>query len=205
MIGWERTAKRFLDLLIAITGLILTSPLLLLIALAVRLTSSGRAIFKQERAGQRGASFTLFKFRTMQENAPDIRNADGSAFNGAADARVTGIGKFLRATSLDELPQLFNVLNGTMSLVGPRPDQIDQIEYYTFEEMKKLEVKPGITGLAQISGRNAISWAERKKLDTEYVERQSLWLDFQILFRTVPFVLQRRGIHIAGNRLSEEN
>lgn len=201
----EAITKRFTDILIAAIGLILISPLLLLIAVAIRLTSSGRTIFTQERAGKNGVPFTLYKFRTMHENAPDIRNADGSAFNGESDVRVTRLGKILRKTSLDELPQLFNVLNGTMSLVGPRPDQVDQTKYYTEEEWRKLEVKPGVTGLAQINGRNSISWTERKKLDLEYVEKQSLLLDLQILFRTIPFVIQRKGIFVANNRLSEEN
>jgi len=205
MKNWEVITKRCLDLFVATTGLILASPLFLLITIAIRMTSSGRAIFKQVRLGKNVIPFTLYKFRTMVENAPDVRNADGSAFNGEDDVRVTRIGKFLRTTSLDELPQLFNVLNGTMSLVGPRPDQVDQIKYYTKEEWKKLYAKPGITGLAQINGRNSISWSERKQLDLEYVEQQSLRLDIEILLRTIPFVLQRKGIFIADNSLSEEN
>jgi lipopolysaccharide/colanic/teichoic acid biosynthesis glycosyltransferase len=136
----------------------------------------------------------------MAYNAPDLRNADGSAYTGQEDPRVTRVGRFLRKTSLDELPQLLNVLRGEMSLVGPRPDQVDQLRYYTEEEKRKLLVKPGITGLAQISGRNNISWEHRKALDVEYVERQSFWLDLCILAKTIPYVILGKDINTdAGN------
>ncbi len=123
------------------------------------------------------------------------RNPDGSAFAGETDPRVTPVGRILRRTSLDELPQLFNVLKGDMSLVGPRPDQVDQLRYYTDRERKKLEVRPGITGLAQISGRNSITWEQRKALDVEYVERKSFWLDLRILLKTLPYFILRKDIH----------
>jgi lipopolysaccharide/colanic/teichoic acid biosynthesis glycosyltransferase len=131
----------------------------------------------------------------MYDNAPDARNPDGSAYTGEGDPRVTRLGSLLRKTSLDELPQLFNVLRGEMSLVGPRPDQLDQLRYYTETEKRKLNVKPGITGLAQISGRNNISWERRKALDVEYVDRQSFWLDLTILAKTLPYVLFRRDVN----------
>jgi len=166
--------KRCFDIFVSSIALIVLSPVLLLIALAIKFTSKGPVMFYQERLCLGAAEFTLFKFRTMIENAPDLRNADGSTFNSANDDRVTSIGRFLRSTSLDELPQLLNVLLGSMSLVGPRPDQVDQEEFYVGDEWKKNLVKPGITGLAQINGRNAISWADRKRLDLEYVEQQSL-------------------------------
>ena len=131
----------------------------------------------------------------MIHNAPDLRNADGSAYTGEEDPRVTRVGRFLRRTSLDELPQFFNVFRGDMSLVGPRPDQVDQLRFYTETEKRKLNVKPGITGLAQINGRNNISWERRKALDVEYVDRQTFWLDLSILARTIPYVLQRKDIN----------
>jgi len=188
--------KRCFDIFVSLIALVLLSPVLLLIALAIKLTSRGPVMFYQKRLCRGAAEFTLFKFRTMIENAPDLRNADGSTFNSATDDRVTGVGRFLRSTSLDELPQLLNVLLGSMSLVGPRPDQVDQEEFYVGDEWQKNLVKPGITGLAQINGRNAISWTERKQLDLEYVERQSLSLDLEILCKTIPYVLNRGDVYI---------
>jgi lipopolysaccharide/colanic/teichoic acid biosynthesis glycosyltransferase len=128
----------------------------------------------------------------MYDNAPDLRNADGSAYTGDDNPRVTRVGRFLRKTSLDELPQFLNVFRGDMSLVGPRPDQVDQLRFYTETEKRKLNVKPGITGLAQVNGRNNISWERRKALDVEYVDHQSFWLDFIILAKTIPYVLLRK-------------
>ena len=186
--------KRGLDLTGSAIGLALFSPLLVLIAIALRLDSPGRIFFRQARLGRHGRPFMVYKFRTMMENAPDIRNADGSTFNSAGDPRVTRVGRFLRHTSLDELPQLINVMAGAMSLVGPRPDQEDQAVHYTAEERRKILVKPGITGLAQINGRNSISWDRRKQLDLEYVAKQSLRLDLRIICRTFPYVLGRRDV-----------
>jgi lipopolysaccharide/colanic/teichoic acid biosynthesis glycosyltransferase len=186
---------RVRDLLIASVLLLLLSPVLLLCALAVRRSSAGPVLFKQRRLGQHGRPFQLLKFRSMYHNVPDVRNADGSAHAGNDDPRVTPVGRFLRNTSLDELPQLINVLMGDMSLVGPRPDQVDQIRFYTETEKRKLNVKPGITGLAQVGGRNNISWDRRKALDVEYVDRQSFRLDLTILARTIPCVLLGRDVN----------
>jgi len=198
----QETAKRTLDITVSAIGIIAFAPLFLLISLAIRLDSQGRVLFRQERLGRNGAPFTLHKFRTMIENAPDHRNADGSTFNSPCDRRVTRLGRLLRSSSLDELPQLFNILSGAMSLVGPRPDQVDQARFYSGDEWRRNLVKPGITGLAQVSGRNAILWASRKQLDLEYVARQSVLLDLEILLRTVPCVLASRGIFI--NHISEK-
>jgi lipopolysaccharide/colanic/teichoic acid biosynthesis glycosyltransferase len=142
--------------------------------------------------------FSLYKFRSMYRGVPELRNPDGSAFAGYGDPRVTPVGRFLRRTSLDELPQLINVLRGDMSLVGPRPDLPDQIRLYTPGELRKLAVKPGLTGWAQIHGRNSIPWSERKRLDLEYVNRHCWRLDLRILLRTVPYVLLRRGVYTSG-------
>ena len=187
--------KRLLDILASAAALILLAPVTLLCALAVKGSSSGPVLFSQWRLGQYGKPFRLWKLRSMYHRSADYRNADGSAYTGADDPRITPLGRFLRAASLDELPQLWNVLRGDMSLVGPRPDQLDQDRFYSGEERRKLLVKPGLTGLAQISGRNAISWAQRKALDVEYVERRSLRLDLIILFRTIPYVCLRRDVH----------
>jgi len=193
---------RVRDLLIVCVALAVLSPVMFACALAVWWSSPGPVLFRQRRLGLRGQPFYVLKFRSMIHNAPDFRNADGSAYTGQDDPRTTSVGRFLRRTSLDELPQLFNVLYGEMSLVGPRPDQVDQIRFYTETEKRKLLVKPGITGLAQISGRNNIAWERRKALDVEYVDRQSFWLDFSILIRTIPYVLLRKDINTNGPSFS---
>ena len=192
--------KRLLDMVGAISALVVLCPVVVAVALAVKLTSPGPMIFRQRRLGRGGKPFGLYKFRSMLANAPDLRNPDGSTYSGEEDPRVTAVGRFIRKTSLDELPQLFNVLEGDMSLVGPRPDQVDQLRYYDQIEKRKLLVKPGITGLAQISGRNEIPWSMRKALDVRYVEERSLLLDLEILVKTIPYVLLRRGIHSAAGR-----
>lgn len=187
--------KRVLDVVIAMAALVVLLPVIMLGAIAVKLSSPGPILFSHWRLGQHGKPFRLWKLRSMYFQSPDIRNPDGSAYTGPNDCRVTPIGRFLRATSLDELPQLLNVLRGDMSLVGPRPDLIDQYVLYSEEERRKLLVKPGLTGLAQISGRNAISWTQRKALDAEYVQQRSLRLDLLILLRTIPYVCLRRDVH----------
>jgi undecaprenyl phosphate N,N'-diacetylbacillosamine 1-phosphate transferase len=202
MTMWQAVAKRAIDMAGSSMALVLLSPLMVLIAFAIRLDLSGSALFRQQRLARGGVAFTLFKFRTMIVDAPDIRNDDGSTFNSPADARVTRVGRFLRRTSLDELPQLFNVLIGEMSLVGPRPDQVDQARFYSDAGWSRSVVKPGITGLAQISGRNALPWAERTQIDLEYVGHQSLLLDLRILWQTIPYVLASQDIYI--NEGSEE-
>jgi lipopolysaccharide/colanic/teichoic acid biosynthesis glycosyltransferase len=196
MNSWQEATKRTIDISVSVTLIILFAPLYVLIALAIRLDSPGRVLFRQRRLGRDGVPFTLYKFRTMVKNAPDLRNADGSTFNSPCDRRVTRLGRLLRSSSLDELPQLFNILAGAMSVVGPRPDQVDQARFYSGDEWRRNLVKPGITGLAQVSGRNAILWAARKQLDLEYVARQSLLLDLEILLRTLPCVLASRGIFV---------
>jgi lipopolysaccharide/colanic/teichoic acid biosynthesis glycosyltransferase len=193
---------RVRDLLIVSVLMLVLSPLVLFCALLVRRSLPGPILFRQRRLGLHGRPFTLLKFRSMIHNAPDIRNLDGSAYTGDDDSRVTRVGRFLRRTSLDELPQLFNVFRGDMSLVGPRPDQLDQIRFYTETEKRKLLVKPGITGLAQISGRNNIPWERRKALDVEYVDRQSFWLDLSILARTIPYVFLKKDINTDGRHSS---
>ena len=202
MTMWQAAAKRAVDMAGSSIALVLLSPLMVLIAFAIRLDLSGSVLFRQQRLARGGVAFTLFKFRTMIVDAPDIRNDDGSPFNSPADTRVTRVGRILRRTSLDELPQLFNVLIGEMSLVGPRPDQVDQARFYSDAEWSRSVVKPGITGLAQISGRNALPWAERTQIDLEYVGHQSLLMDLRILWQTIPYVLASQDIYI--NEVSEE-
>ena len=200
MTASQEIAKRLIDIVVSAAALVLLSPLFALIAIAILFDSPGKVLLRQERSGLGGLSFTLFKFRTMLENAPDLRNPDGSTYNSLADARVTRVGHLLRITSLDELPQLLNVLVGEMSLVGPRPDLVDQSRYYGVDEWRRLKVKPGITGLAQINGRNIISWTARTRLDLEYIAHQSVILDLRILWRTPGCVLSCRDIFITNAR-----
>ncbi len=185
--------KRSLDVIIAASGLLLLWPLLLVIAVAVRSGLGRPILFIQERPGLAGQPFRLRKFRTMR----DARDREGRVL---ADAeRLTRLGRFLRASSLDELPELWNVLTGDMSLVGPRPWLMEYLPHYTPEQQRRHEVRPGITGWAQVHGRNAASWDERLRLDVWYVEHWSSGLDLAILLRTAWTVVRREGISAAGH------
>jgi lipopolysaccharide/colanic/teichoic acid biosynthesis glycosyltransferase len=181
--------KRTLDLFVALLGIILLSPLLFLIGLAVLKYLGWPVLFRQNRPGYHGKIFSFYKYRTMTNE----KDSYGRLLEDKN--RMTALGGFLRATSLDELPSLFNVLKGDMSLVGPRPLLVEYLELYSAEQMRRHDVKPGITGWAQINGRNAISWEEKFKLDVWYVENQSLWLDIKILFLTSVKVFAREGIN----------
>ena len=189
-----RTAKRVMDICISGAALVLLSPVLAGVAAAIRLTSPGPAIYRGIRLGAAGRPFAMLKFRTMHVGAPDTRNVDGSTYSGDDDPRITRIGRLLRRTSLDELPQLWNVLKGEMSLVGPRPELPDQIRYYSEADRRRLQVQPGITGLAQVSGRNALAWEQRRALDIQYVDSMNLRTDVLLLLRTIPGVLSARGV-----------
>ena len=201
--GTALFAKRLLDVLGASLLLVLLLPLLILAALLVKLSSRGPAVFRQERAGRNGRSFTLYKFRTMVEGAEKDRaglesknELDGPAFKIKEDPRITGLGKFLRKTSIDELPQLWNVVKGDMSLVGPRPLPMYEVDKFEPWQRRRMSMRPGITCIWQVSGRNRMtSFSEWMKLDLEYVDRWSLGLDFKILLRTIPAVLGARGAY----------
>jgi lipopolysaccharide/colanic/teichoic acid biosynthesis glycosyltransferase len=184
--------KRALDLAIALTGTILTAPLIALLAVAIRIESRGHPIYRQLRAGQDGVAFSIYKLRTMVRGA-EFTGA-GLAIQ-AGDDRITRIGAFLRRYSLDELPNLWNVLRGEMSIVGPRPTLPVQVEQYTERQRGRLAVKPGITGWAQVNGRASLPWSERIELDLWYVEHRTLWLDLKILARTVAMVLTGQGLY----------
>ena len=187
--------KHILDKIFGIILLILLSPILAIIAIAIKVDSKGPVIFKQKRLGKDGQIFEIYKFRTMYVDAPDIRNEDGSTFNSDNDPRVTKVGLVLRKTSLDELLQIFNVIKGDMSFIGPRPDLPEQLELYTEFDKKKLLVRPGVTGYAQCNGRNNIEWKKRIEMDIYYIENYSLWLDIKILFKTVFSVLRSEGVN----------
>ena len=184
--------KRALDLAIALTGTILTAPLIALLALAIRIESRGHPIYRQLRAGQDGVAFSIYKLRTMVRGA-EFTGA-GLAIQ-AGDDRITRIGAFLRRYSLDELPNLWNVVRGEMSIVGPRPTVPVQVEQYTERQRGRLAVRPGLTGWAQINGRASLPWSERIELDLWYVEHRTLWLDLKILARTVALVLTGQGLY----------
>lgn len=200
---WAVAAKRSLDVIGATVGLIVSSPFLLIIAVLIKLTSRGPVLFVQPRWGLTGRQFGCFKFRTMVENAEQLKqdllhlnDLSGPAFKLQNDPRLTTVGKFLRKTSFDELPQLWNVLRGEMSFVGPRPSPLDEAEQYAPHHYRRLIVKPGITGLWQVSGRNTISdFDHRVALDLKYIDSWSLMLDFKILLKTIPAVISARGAY----------
>ncbi len=191
-------AKRLLDLILTSLGLILLAPILILVAVAVRVDLGAPILFRQTRPGYRGKPFCIFKFRTMRET----RDADGNLL--PDDQRLTQLGRFLRSLSLDELPELINVLRGEMSLVGPRPLLMQYLERYTPEQARRHNALPGITGWAQINGRNILDWEERFKLDVWYVDHWSFWLDIKILLVTLWKVLKREGISQPGHVSAEE-
>jgi sugar transferase EpsL len=190
--------KRAFALVASLLMLIVLSPLLALVAVAVRATIGSPVLFRQQRPGLHGKPFTIYKFRTMT----DVRDAQGNLL--PDERRLTSLGRFLRNASLDELPELFNVLKGDMSLVGPRPLLMQYLDRYTPEQMRRHEVKPGITGWAQVNGRNAIAWEQRFALDVWYVDHWSLWLDLKIIALTVWKVLAREGITQPGQATMEE-
>lgn len=183
--------KRIIDLLVALMLLVILSPVMIVAALAIKFCSPGEIIFKQQRLGLHGKVFYMYKFRSMVSNAENIGSG---MFLEKDDPRITGVGKFLRKTSIDELPQLLNVLRGEMSLVGPRPAPLYHLGMYNERQLKRLEVKPGMTGWAQINGRVALYWPERIELDVWYVEHMGLWLDLKILLLTLPAVIGGSGV-----------
>lgn len=183
--------KRFIDIIGAAAGLILLSPVICGCAIAVSRSMGRPVLFRQQRPGRGGRPFGMVKFRTMS----DARDADGRLLPDGE--RLTRVGRFLRTTSLDELPELWNVLVGDMSLVGPRPLLMAYLDRYTPDQARRHDVKPGVTGWAQVNGRNAISWDEKFALDTWYVDNRSLWLDLRILYATVLQVVRRKDINSA--------
>lgn len=188
----QKIIKRIFDFLVALIGLILLSPLFLIVAILIKLDSKGPVFFRYERIGREGRPFYPLKFRTMKEGA--IKEGLGYKIV-KNDERITKIGRFLREWSIDELPQLINVLKGEMSLVGPRPTFRYQVEKYNDFQKQRLLVKPGITGWAQVHGRNLLSWEERIKYDVWYIENWSLWLDFKILLKTFIVILLKKGVY----------
>ena len=195
---YRNWGKRLLDLTINVSIAIVAAPVLGLVALGVSLTLGAPILFRQLRPGFHGEPFTLYKFRTMT----DARNAQGNPLPDAE--RLTPFGRFLRSTSLDELPELWNVLRGDMSLVGPRPLLMQYVDRYTPEHARRHEVRPGITGWAQVNGRNTLTWEQKFALDVWYVDNLSLWLDMKIIVLTIWKIFKREGISQPGQVTAEE-
>ena len=194
----QQRIKRVLEFIIALIGLILASPILLIVAILVKIKLGSPILFRQQRVGLNGEIFEMVKFRTMK----DATDSEGNPL--PDEERLTKFGQLLRKTSLDELPELWNVLKGDMSLVGPRPLLVEYLPLYSKEQMKRHDVRPGITGYAQVNGRNNISWTKKFELDVYYVENFSLWLDVKILFQTVAKVLGQADINQEGNVTMEK-
>ncbi len=190
--------KRVFDLIVVVPGIIIASPLLIVIAILTKMFLGSPVLFHQQRPGIDGKPFNLFKFRTMAET----RGPEGELLTD--EARLARFGRFLRSTSLDELPELFNVLKGDMSLVGPRPLLTRYLGRYTPEQARRHDVKPGITGWAQVNGRNALTWDEKFKLDVWYVDHRSFWLDLKIIALTLWKIVKREGISHPGQATMEE-
>lgn len=190
--------KRLLDIFIALFALIILSPIFLFVCCKVRKNLGSPIFFYQERPGKNAKIFKMIKFRSM------LDAVDKYGHPLPDDQRITPFGHKLRSTSLDEMPQLINVLKGDMSIVGPRPQMKDFLEHYTSDQMRRHDVKPGMTGLAQVSGRNNLSWEEKFDLDVEYVEKNSIWFDFKIMFKTVKVMLNKEGINAPDQMVGAE-
>lgn len=194
---YAKYIKRILDFILSLMALIVLMPLMLVIYILVRIKLGKPAIFKQQRPGKNEKIFTLYKFRTMT----DKEDKQGNLLPDSE--RLTKFGKFLRSTSLDELPELINILKGDMAIVGPRPLLVEYLDYYTEEEHHRHDVRPGLTGLAQVSGRNLITWEEKFKKDLEYIKTITLKQDIKIILKTIKNVCKEEGIHQEGQATME--
>ena len=190
---YRKFIKRFLDIVLSLLALILLSPIILILFILVRIKLGKPAIFKQERPGKNEKIFTLYKFRTMT----DEKDEEGNLL--PDEKRLTKFGRILRSTSLDELPELFNILKGDMSIVSPRPLLVEYLSLYNKEQKRRHEARPGLTGLAQVSGRNNLDWDEKFKEDVYYVDHISLWKDIKIIFKTIEKVIKREDISADGS------
>lgn len=196
---YKNILKRLFDLSVAILALPVWLIILIIFGLIIYFQDKGPIFYNAPRLGKDGKVFKMYKFRSMKLNAPDIRNEDGSTYNGEDDERVTKIGKFLRKTSLDETPQLLNVIKGEMSFIGPRPDLPEHLRLYSGDEKRKLEIRPGITGYNQAHFRNSIPWKYRIQNDIYYIDNISFWFDIKIFFKTVKSVLKREAVYKTDN------
>lgn len=195
---YKKYIKRGLDIILSLTGIIITFPIFIIIGLLVIIFLGKPAIFRQQRPGKDGKIFTLYKFRTMTNK----KDKNGKLLPDSK--RLTKFGKFLRKTSLDEIPEFFNILKGDMSFVGPRPLLVEYLDYYTEEEKHRHDVRPGLTGLAQVSGRNLLNWEDRFKKDLEYVNNITFINDVKIILKTIKTVFKREGINQKNNATMEK-
>lgn len=197
---YKKYLKRVLDILVTIIALPFWLLILIIIGPIIYFQDKGSIFYNAPRLGKDGKVFKMYKFRSMKMNAPDIRNEDGSTFNAEDDPRLTKIGKFIRKTSLDETPQLLNILKGDMSIIGPRPDLPEHHDLYEGNEGRKLEVRPGVTGYNQAYYRNTVPWKERIQNDIYYIDHLSLLLDIKIFFKTAISVLKREDIFVINGK-----
>lgn len=197
---YKRYFKRFFDFILAIIALPFWLLILLVIGPIIYFQDKGSIFYNAPRLGKDGEIFKMYKLRSMKMNAPDLRNEDGSTFNSEDDPRLTNIGKFIRKTSLDETPQLLNIIKGDMSIIGPRPDLPEAINYYKENQIEKLKVRPGITGYSQAYYRNSIDADFKFKNDVFYVNNVSFLLDFKILIKTVKVVIQRKNVFVNSDK-----
>lgn len=192
---YSKGIKRILDFIIGLMALPFIVVITLIMAPIIYFNDKGPIFYNASRLGKNGKPFKMYKYRSMMVNAPDIRNKDGSTYNGDDDPRVTKVGRFMRKTSIDELPQFLNVLLGDMSLIGPRPDPLDDMEIYTEYQKKKLNVRPGITGYNQAYYRNSVEQNEKFEHDVYYAENISFFLDIKIFFKTIATILTRDNVY----------
>jgi lipopolysaccharide/colanic/teichoic acid biosynthesis glycosyltransferase len=188
--------KRIFDLVLAIIALPFWLIILVIVGPIIYFQDKGSIFYNAPRLGKDGKIFKMYKFRSMKMNAPDLRNEDGSTFNAEDDPRLTRIGTFIRKTSLDETPQLLNIIKGDMSIVGPRPDLPEHMELYEGNEARKLEIRPGVTGYNQAYFRNTIPWKERIKNDIYYIDHLTMWMDIKVFFKTAVSVLKREDVFV---------
>ncbi|WP_051638439.1 sugar transferase [Butyrivibrio sp. NC2002] len=201
---WEAAFKRIFDIVFSVIGIMVTSPVMLITAIAIKLDSPGPVLFKQVRVGKNGRHFKIWKFRSMYVDAEEKKDdliqlnevADGMMFKLKDDPRITRVGRFIRKTSIDELPQFFNVLRGSMSFVGTRPPTLDEVEKYSASQWRRISIKPGITGMWQTCGRSTITdFNEVVEMDVDYIDNWSLWMDMKIIFKTVMEIFSQRGAY----------
>lgn len=188
--------KRIFDLVLAIIALPFWLIILGIVVPMIYFQDKGSIFYNASRLGKDGKIFKMYKFRSMKMNAPDLRNEDGSTFNAEDDPRLTKIGKFIRKTSIDETPQLLNIIKGDMSIIGPRPDLPEHMELYEGNEARKLEIRPGVTGYNQAYFRNTIPWKERIKNDIYYIDHLTMWMDIKVFFKTAVSVLKREDVFV---------
>lgn len=201
---YNKFLKRLLDIIASICILPIFVIFYVIVAPMIYFEDKGKIFYKGERLGRDGKIFKMYKFRTMKMNSRDLRNKDGSTYNGEDDPRLTKIGKILRKASIDELPQILNVLKGDMSIIGPRPDLPEHMALYTEEEKRKLQVRPGITGYNQAYYRNSIEWKKRIKNDIYYIEHLTFLMDIKVFFKTIETILKKENVYIKTDKKSEE-